>query len=698
MGYEASRTLLGKIADMVSVGTAKGWPSTHRLPALDLVFTVAFVLALILTLLGASGTAWAATRWGATTGSDDGNDCSKEASPCRSIRKGIGSMAGGDTLVIGDGTYTESIEGMPSGTEAAYTTIRAANDWGVLIDGSDFPDTFQFGIGVESKHHVAIRGIRVKMSQTAENNAPIVVVSSDHVKIQRCAGSHAPTSGNAATFGIGPQSAYVLVEESYAFGGGRYQFLVYQSEHVVVRRSVARNDHWTGTLQCAGFVNYDSLNTAWQNNIALDSDTANCSGRLYGGFWNENKTDYAPDTSQELTGNIVLNVNAFYSGNLDWGISGTRKITDMIIWGSSGGYHADQGPGDTARITATRMTLGALSGTYNGANGNAGSGTGFSVYGQVENTLTSSLLVDCKSVGVADHTSSDFNVFSGNGTNYGGQRRATPGPNDRSTENNSAIDAYASGLRYLPRIEDGSPLKTAGKDGGQVGAQVMAKVGVDGTLHGEPGWDTVTTEPLWPFPNEDRIALDMGSYDGPGAPGKRGFATGTSLDGSPQTLTKYVWEYLGNAIPFEVYGLHIASPSLPQGRVGAPYDARVSVGGGTAPYTWTLDGGTSLPPGLVLDGASGAITGTPTAAGTTTVTIAVRDSASPQGTATKSFSLEILTADGSAAPSTSAEPDDGGCGCRAAPLRTRAVPIGLALVAGVLLSARVRRRGAADWR
>ena len=58
---------------------------------------------------------------------------------------------------------------------------------------------------------------------------------------------------------------------------------------------MARNDYWTGSLQCAGFTNYDSVHTVWQNNIVLDSDEANCTGHLYGGFFNKNKTDYADE-------------------------------------------------------------------------------------------------------------------------------------------------------------------------------------------------------------------------------------------------------------------------------------------------------------------------------------------------------------------------------------------------------------------
>ena len=58
---------------------------------------------------------------------------------------------------------------------------------------------------------------------------------------------------------------------------------------------------------------------------------------------------------------------------------------------------------------------------------------------------------------------------------------------------------------------------------------------------------------MWPFPNEDLIKTKMAAYNNHGVSGARGFCTGTSIDGTAQTLTKYIWEYLGNQIPSSIY-------------------------------------------------------------------------------------------------------------------------------------------------
>jgi hypothetical protein len=87
--------------------------------------------------------------------------------------------------------------------------------------------------------------------------------------------------------------------------------------------------------------------------------------------------------------------------------------------------------------------------------------------------------------------------------------------------------------------------------------------------------------------------------------------------------------------------LNITTSSLPGGVAGAAYNATVNASGGTTPYTWSATG---LPAGLSIDPSTGAITGTPTAAGASTVSITVTDSTNPTHlTATKSLSITVVT-------------------------------------------------------
>lgn len=93
--------------------------------------------------------------------------------------------------------------------------------------------------------------------------------------------------------------------------------------------------------------------------------------------------------------------------------------------------------------------------------------------------------------------------------------------------------------------------------------------------------------------------------------------------------------------------LTITTSSLPSGQVGSAYDGQLTASGGTPPYTWSIASG-SLPPGLQLQPASGAITGTPTKSGTFDLTFAVADAASH--TAQQSIAMSISSQQSNCGP------------------------------------------------
>jgi subtilisin family serine protease len=92
--------------------------------------------------------------------------------------------------------------------------------------------------------------------------------------------------------------------------------------------------------------------------------------------------------------------------------------------------------------------------------------------------------------------------------------------------------------------------------------------------------------------------------------------------------------------------LSITTNSLASGNVGTAYSATLSASGGVPPYTWTRTIG-SLPTGLSFS-SGGSISGTPTASGTSTFTVQVKDSTAK--TVTQNLSLVIAAV---AAPSIS---------------------------------------------
>lgn len=95
----------------------------------------------------------------------------------------------------------------------------------------------------------------------------------------------------------------------------------------------------------------------------------------------------------------------------------------------------------------------------------------------------------------------------------------------------------------------------------------------------------------------------------------------------------------------------ITVPSMLAGRINQPYSLTLQATGGVAPYNWSASG---LPANLTIDPVMGIISGTPTAAGTSQVTVTVTDDASQ--VKNTSFAIVIdpldltIPADGQALP------------------------------------------------
>ncbi|MBO9610154.1 MAG: carbohydrate binding domain-containing protein [Paenibacillaceae bacterium] len=99
----------------------------------------------------------------------------------------------------------------------------------------------------------------------------------------------------------------------------------------------------------------------------------------------------------------------------------------------------------------------------------------------------------------------------------------------------------------------------------------------------------------------------------------------------------------GVRVLLDAFRVHASAPApalnadpLPSMEIGRYYRYQLQASGGTAPYTYGVASG-SLPTGLALDGATGVISGVPTAPGSLTLTLQATDSASVPAAATAAF-------------------------------------------------------------
>ncbi len=93
------------------------------------------------------------------------------------------------------------------------------------------------------------------------------------------------------------------------------------------------------------------------------------------------------------------------------------------------------------------------------------------------------------------------------------------------------------------------------------------------------------------------------------------------------------------SITINASGATITIASPPAATVNKPYTGTIPVTGGTGPYTCLLTSGT-LPSGLTLN-SSCVVAGTPTTAGSTTVTVKATDSSSPTNTNTGPVTVTV---------------------------------------------------------
>lgn len=113
----------------------------------------------------------------------------------------------------------------------------------------------------------------------------------------------------------------------------------------------------------------------------------------------------------------------------------------------------------------------------------------------------------------------------------------------------------------------------------------------------------------------------------------------------------HVLDQQGNARPDMTYYLDVFGQIFPlsltqlgnPASIGVPYSAQIGAQGGTGAATIQLAQGSSLPPGLSMNG-SGQITGTPTTAGNYTYDVMATDSGNPPQQTTNTFSISVADA------------------------------------------------------
>jgi hypothetical protein len=441
-----------------------------------------------------------------------------QASPKKLIASGAALLpsAGGGTLVIKDGTYSaafanSSLKAVTGGALwTAPNVIRAENPGGAIVTGG-------LNISGTTNFYCQVRGI--KFDDANEKD-----IECGNLKFFKCSFVRGATSGNTASVTIGtnnqtPGAHHILLEDCFGYGpGGRYNFLCYNSEDVVFRRCVARFDAGYNNIDgipegC--FVQYDCQRISFQNCFAIDALGPRTVADTWAALYNAaNGTTSISNTNKSWLGCAAI--KHIRLGYCSEGQSTISNLTaqDIVLLGSGGSaeYGIDQLVGTSSLYE--RFTI------FNQSQDGVG------VFGG-SCTVRDTVVRGCTGSAFNGVTPTTSVAFA-NGSNTGG----------------TVIDPLTNGMLYLPRIEAASTLKTGGTSG-QRGAQIVKRMGTSGTLYGETGYATLTTDDLWPWPNQTRIRSEMRAVTGMSTvDSERGFcATG-------ETFTHYIFNQLGNGNPY----------------------------------------------------------------------------------------------------------------------------------------------------
>ena len=504
------------------------------------------------------------------TGSDSNTGRSTSA-PWRSFRKALdssnGGMSGGDVLVLLDGTYSTAngtgilrevddngnavalSASIPSGRSREFPTIiRAAVPGNAIVEGTSDVYPLSIGRSTRKDRYISIQGLRFKGGGQLYNSQYVTVKDTSFT------GSFSIGTGDHHN-----GNTHNLIEDVWiSTNNRRVAAINYRAHNNVWRRVIVRSDgcDLAGCESApkadpsVGITVYDSQDISMQNVIVIDRLLR--ADEPYGDFATAQHTEdtrYALGRNEWL-GSISVNSQDaalhFEADNVTSGGNNIWTIKNFVAIGNSeGGINLGNKPYNYDSVGKPPSLIENSTLILTSAVANASPL-------RVNTGQTSVIARNTVAIG---GTRTGFNMTGSSVEDSAGYNPgATEGNFDIATCIQNCIDLANNpltdgSLLYPLRVESGSNLDNA-IAGKKIGASVLNRYGVDGTTFGDTDANTLSTTSLWPWPNEDRIKKEMCVDAGI----TRGFcASGTRRNGGPITLTSYIWEHLGNAMPTTIY-------------------------------------------------------------------------------------------------------------------------------------------------
>lgn len=458
---------------------------TLKVLKLNSLLICIFVLFSLLT----NGEADAATYYVATNGSD--GSAGTSSAPWETFGKAMTALKLGDTLLIKDGIYKQTLDVTVSGTAGNPITIKAQNEGSAIVDGT----SSRIPLIIYNRQYLVVEGITFKNS----NGSTVETSGCKYLTIRRCMIIDYSETSSWTTVLLHASSASSLAQaivfEDNAVIGQWGMLNGQSSNYLVIRRNYFRGAY-------AGTYLYNANNCIVENNImtidASDSSTiypnngpkanqadkeanynkffGNISvspvsgSQLHSGHAIMEDGATAPQFSGTVYKNNVAINPKYYGGRYDGDDNLTVENNTYVRESSSGGLWAAyfHVPSSGLYIKAVYKNNsmkgnGSVGGYYRDSSGNV----------SVNNS---------------------YNNYYNLGAVYGGA--ASQGVGEKNLNPGYATATYGNGAYLMVP----TALKDKGENGADIGAEVLYRY-KDGVL---------TNEPLWPWPMEDRIKNETG--------------------------------------------------------------------------------------------------------------------------------------------------------------------------------------------
>jgi len=227
--------------------------------------------------------------------------CTLTINPGDPISTAFTSLKSGETLCLNDGEYQQAID-IPSNLH-----LQAVNDGMAEINGGGVLGEEWTGGLVQMKGTgSSVRGLRVHHA-SINAHACYMAGSNNTMKVMSC--SHAGLQKHKNP--IFMTGSGHLLEDSWAFGKGRYVVQCFKGSNMTLRHNVARWDITTDntpTEPNAGFSIYNCNGMTVENNISLDYGQSSQVMRFGADFYAPHNAEEWPDNNNNhYLGNYAIN-------------------------------------------------------------------------------------------------------------------------------------------------------------------------------------------------------------------------------------------------------------------------------------------------------------------------------------------------------------------------------------------------------